>query len=165
MPPERRSQNPIPKTPLIKTPTRPKPVPKPAAPNPVAPIRLPRRVRPTQSEERALQEEVTQLEGREDFSPSLTTQMQREKRARNAGAKQILSTNLDECRAVNAEATRSYRNSVVLDVQGADWRDGLHSSCTHRIGSRWTGVAMRSHAPIGCDAMFENTAQSCNLLI
>ena len=105
MPPARRSQNLALKTPLKKTPARPKPAPKPVM-KPVVPVKPPRRIRPTQSEEREAQEEATQLEGREDFSPSLVAELQRAKRARNAIANEVLATDLNESRAIDAEAKR-----------------------------------------------------------
>ena len=114
MPPARRSQNPTLKTPLKKTPARPKPATKkpatePAtksATKPVITLRLPKRVRLIKSEEREAQEEATGLEGREDFSPSLTAQMQRERRAHNAVVKEALDVNLNESCAIDAEASR-----------------------------------------------------------
>ena len=45
-----------------------------------------------------------------------------------------------------------------LEATGLVMRSDRKSS--HRIGSRRTGVAMRSRAPIGCDAMFENTEKN-----
>ena len=58
MPPARRSQNLALKTPLKKTPARPKPAPKPVI-KPVVQVKPPRRIWPTQSEEREAQEEAT----------------------------------------------------------------------------------------------------------